>query len=167
MCVNTEHNTCCCCSLTTATYVLGVFQILGTLSLACTENWGSFAISAVTSLFYILICMDKHNVDYRKWLFQLVSLGMIVNIVFATIVFFITLFSDSWISEVCYGSTSYNCADVAKSGLIMGYCISMTFFLLISFLVWQVLFYGWKEQEQKSGDSHHDEGYNKAHDEKC
>ena len=68
---------------------------------------------------------------------------------------------------MCVGSIDYNCAEVAKYGLIMGYCIYMAFFLLISFLVWQVLFYGWKEQEHKLGDSHHEDGYNKAHDEKC
>ena len=108
MCVNKEHYTCCCCSLTTATYILGVFQILGSVMLALTDQWATFAVSALTSLCYILICMDKHSVVYRKWLFQLVSLGMIINILCLIVVYFIYLFTDGWLVDACASATSWS-----------------------------------------------------------
>ena len=91
MCVDKEHYTCCCCSLTTATYVLGVLQILGTISYACWGDWISFCISAVVSLVYLLIFMDSSNPNYRKLIFQLNAIGLVCSIIVLTVVFILAL----------------------------------------------------------------------------
>ena len=101
MCVNTENYTCCCCTLTTATYILGVFQVLGTIGYLITDQRGAFVVSSLTSLCYILVCMDSKNASYRKWLFQLVTLGIVLQVILLLIFYFIAIFSDSYIDDIC------------------------------------------------------------------
>ena len=46
--------------------------------------------------------------------------------------------------------------------LTIGFACAMAWSLFMSFLVWQVLFYGWKEQEHREDSSAKDEDYTKV-----
>ena len=159
MCVNKDNYTCCCCSLTTATYILGILQLLGTIAYASTSQWPSFTCQLICTLCFIMVFVNPNDSRTRKILFYCVSIGQLISILTTLAVFLYLLFTDDWIDDACkYPNQTlaqYNtCVDWAKSGLIVGFCWVMAIMLLFQFMIWQVLYYGWKEQEEKDKENY-------------
>ena len=101
MCVDTENYTCCCCSLTTATYVLGLLQLFGTISFASQDYWSSFACQLIITLLFIMVFINPHDPRTRKILFYGVSIGQAVSICVTIAIFLFLLFTDDWIDDAC------------------------------------------------------------------
>ena len=154
MCVNTTNYTCCCCSLTTATYIFGVLQLIATIAYAGQDYWASFACQLVITLMFIMVFINPNDARTRKILFYGVSVGQAISICVSLILFLVLLFTDNWIEDACnWNQTSYYmCEEAAKWGLVVGFIWVFSVQLLLMFMVWQVLYYGWKEQEEKSQD---------------
>ena len=95
--VDTKNYKCCCCSLTTATYCLGAFQLIATACFAAVENWISFGFQLVISLMFITVFVNPNEARTRKILFYAVSIGQLVNIIVSIATFLYYLFTDEWI----------------------------------------------------------------------
>ena len=168
MCVDTQNYTCCCCSLTTATYILGVLRLIATIAYAGQDYWASFACQLIITIMFIMVFINPNDARTRKILFYGVSVCQAISICVSIILFLVLLFTDNWINDACRWNLgddnlvtadelrSYqNCKEYAKSGLIVGFIWVFSVQLLLMFMVWQVLYYGWKEQEEKFKDDHY------------
>ena len=86
MCVDKEHFTCCCCSLTTATYVFGCFTGLATVMYIVSGMWINFALSLFMTCIYIAICIKPSEPTWRKMLYYTSLIGWILTIVIFLVV---------------------------------------------------------------------------------
>ena len=103
---------------------------------------------------FIMVFINPNDARTRKILFYGVSVGQAISICVSLILFLVLLFTDGWIEDACnWNQTSYYmCEETAKWGLVVGFIWVFSVQLLLMFMVWQVLYYGWKEQEEKSQD---------------
>ena len=156
MCVNTHTLKCCCgsCSLTTATIVLGILNLLGTVAYGVSMNWYSFGISLVITLLYLMVVVKPYDVYTRKILYYTVMItGAIGVAVLAIVGIVLWVTFDDWVEDACKNNTHnsndyWNCMDYAKAWFVTGFIVALAFSIFMFFISWQILFYGWKEQEQ-------------------
>eukprot|EP00354_Favella_ehrenbergii_P008280 CAMPEP_0170467360 /NCGR_PEP_ID=MMETSP0123-20130129/10969_1 /TAXON_ID=182087 /ORGANISM="Favella ehrenbergii, Strain Fehren 1" /LENGTH=126 /DNA_ID=CAMNT_0010733709 /DNA_START=135 /DNA_END=515 /DNA_ORIENTATION=- len=123
----------------------------------------------IISMLFIMVFVNPYDARTRKMLFYSVSIGQLISIVTYIAIFLYLLFTDDWIKDACHSTSSYvqqqNCLDFAKTGLIISFCWGMAIMLLFIFMIWQVLFFGWKEQEEKAengGAGKTSDGYTQA-----
>ena len=177
MCVNKEHHKCCCCSLTTATIIFGVFTGLGCIGYAAQSMWINFSLQLAMTLIYVMVCVRPHDVIWRKMLYYLSLTGWILSAVVFLAVSIILLSSNEYMQQLCQyavdaqsaydtqDSTGYSidydtCVSSAKTAIIIVLVVGLLIQSLFAFIILQVLYYGWKEQEQKSNK---DNEYHSAH----
>ena len=152
MCVDTNQYKCCnCCSLTTATLVLGALYLLSCIGNAVSSMWLGFAISLIISLLFVMVLVKPNAVYIRKLLFYLVSVMSAIQFLGVIIVFIYLLATDDWIEDACLDGTSnlsdYNdCLDYAKTYMVITFIFLLIIYALLVFCTVQILYYGWKEQ---------------------
>ena len=88
MCLDTKHYRCCCCSLTTATYIFGVLQIIALIAYAIQGNWTAAALQAGISACYVAFFIKPESACVRKLVFLVQLIGQIIELVVITIVTF-------------------------------------------------------------------------------
>ena len=155
MCVDKHHYKCCgCLSLTTATLILGALYLCGTIYYIVVGEWASFAVSLVISLLFILVLVKPHDANIRKILFYLISFLSIIGLLVLIIVFIVYLANDRWI-DYCYdeyiGHDRADCLDNARTWMIISFIIAICLDLALVFCTLQILYFGWKEQEEGTG----------------
>ena len=144
MCVNIHTLKCCCgsCSLTTATIVLGILNLLGTVAYGVAMNWTSFAISLIITLLYLMVVVKPYDVYTRKILYYTVMItGAIGVIVLAIVGIVLWVTFDDWVFDACKdASHSYNelenCLDYAKAWFVTGFFIALLFSIFMFFISW-------------------------------
>ena len=155
MCVDKHHYKCCgCLSLTTATLILGALYLCGTIYYAVINEWASFAISLVISLLYVMVLVKPGDANIRKLLFYMVSFLSVVGLLTLIIVFIVYLANDNWY-DACrneyYWSDYQDCLDNAKTWMIISFIVAICLDLALVFCTLQILYFGWKEQEEGGG----------------
>ena len=74
MCVNKKTMKCCgSCSLTDATFVLGVLYALYGIGAAGAQQWFNVFVAVVVIGLIIVVCFKKHDAKVRKILFIVVT----------------------------------------------------------------------------------------------
>ena len=144
MCVNIHTLKCCCgsCSLTTATIVLGILNLLGTVAYGVAMNWTSFAISLIITLLYLMVVVKPYDVYTRKILYYTVMItGAIGVIVLAIVGIILWVTFDDWVLDACRDNTHshnefINCMDYAKAWFITGFMFALIFSIFMFFISW-------------------------------
>ena len=103
MYIGRNHYKCCgCCSMTTATLILGALYLIGCIFDAIAGMWLGFAIQLIMSLLFIMVLVKPHDVTIRKILYYLVMAMIAINFVGLIIVFIFFLVTDDWILNACH-----------------------------------------------------------------
>ena len=101
MCVSTSTMKCCgSCSLTDATFVLGVLYALYAIGAASGRQWFNAVLGVIVVALIVVVCFKKHDANVRKMIFILVTIVQTVSVVGFIIVFIIILSTD-WIEDTC------------------------------------------------------------------
>jgi len=142
MCVDTHHYRCCCgcLSLTQATILLGILQLIATISYAIAGQWVNFSVSALISLIYIMVFCKPYDVSVRKILYYLILCGQLVGLVTFVIVLIIYLTSDTYKYDLCANITStysdyVNCVDAIQTIFIVVLVVGLLIYVPCIFCV--------------------------------
>ena len=105
MCINKENWTCCCgCSLTTATWIIGILELLGAIGSGFEKNWLGFVTSIAILSLIILTIIDRHKPSYRKFLYYIYLILTIFCTILFAVAIFVVAFSDyveQYFEELC------------------------------------------------------------------
>ena len=75
MCVDKKAMKCCgSCSLTDATFVLGVLYALSAIGGAASQQWFNFVMGLIVVVLIVVVCFKKHDPNVRKMVFVLVTI---------------------------------------------------------------------------------------------
>ena len=92
----------CCgsCSLTDATYILGVLYALYAIGAASGRQWFNAVLGIIVVALIIVVCFKKHDANVRKTIFVLVTIIQTISVI-GFIIAFIIILSTDWIHETC------------------------------------------------------------------
>ena len=165
MCVDKSTMKCCgSCSLTVATIVLGVLYALGALGSIGSRQYYNMGIMIVCCVLFIMVCVKKHDVTVRKILFILITILQTLSLLGLIVTFIYLLTVDEWLEETCYTQiyeernydTYDECKDAVNLFIYIAFGTALVIQLLFCWCEIQILYYGWKEQENikagKNGD---------------
>ena len=161
MCLNTENFRCCCgcCSLTTATWVVGA---LVAFDMVCAFIFGFYLSGACEALLvvpFLLTLFDKHKVLYRKILYIVFLIGTIVGVVSAAIIITVVAvnpeqmqeqlrdqcLSDETLLDYFNGDVN-ECEDTMHSWILSVVVLACLIGIPINLLITRMFYYAWKEQ---------------------
>ena len=92
----------CCgsCSLTDATFVLGVLYALYAIGAAAGGQWFNAILGIVVVALIVVVCFKKHEPQVRKMIFIVVTILQTISVVGLIIAFLIIMTTD-WITDTC------------------------------------------------------------------
>ena len=161
MCINKEKWHCCSCfSLSVATWIIGVFELVGCISAGINHQWVSFAVSLFKSSLFALTIVKPHSIGIRQWLFYIyMTLSVCFTIMFAIAIIAIcfTDIAEDVFEQACLDSPTLYPGKYQKLHECVGYihniaiAAMVVLFLIcvpLRFSLARVLKYAWKEQQQ-------------------
>ena len=166
MCVDT-HNFRCCCglfSLTTATLIIGALNLIGMIASAIESQWITFAFYGVFVVLFSFVIIKPHNAGTRKIIYYLYAIFAAL-FVLAVIVGVIYIFASDYKKTICANLTSsyssyQNCLDGINLYLIIVTIAYLLVAIPCQLCVLQILYYGWKEQENINAERQAGDTYN-------
>ena len=157
MCVSTGNYKCCCgcMSLTAATITLGALYLLGGIWNAIIGNWLGFAFDVAIAGVFSLVIFKPNSICIRQLIFfgmailqGLGALGFVALVIFGIVA--------DWEEQVCsnywddlyqYYNSEIDCEEGLRQIFIIVIVVSIFIGLPLIFCTLQILYYGWKEQE--------------------
>ena len=158
MCVDTQNYKCCCgcMTLTQATIVIGVLYLIGTISEAIMGQWAAFVWYLIMTLLFGMVIAKPYDASIRKLIYY-ISLILDILGAIGLVIFIIIAFAGDWEQDWCrtyyydYKGDFYDsyseCVDWINMILIIFVVLVIVIFVPCTLCILQILYYGWKEQE--------------------
>ena len=162
MCLDTEKHTCCCgCSLTAGTWILGVLIAINMIVSLIFSYWFQAVFEGLLLIPFILTLFNKHRISFRKILYYVYLISMILWIIATLIVvIFVAVYPDSMresLIDQCIEEETLqdyfdhdipDCADTLHKWILATIILVFIIGIPINLLFTRMLYYGWKEQEE-------------------
>ena len=151
--------------MTTATWIIGLLELLSAISSGMSHNWVGLATSLAVCILFLLTVISPKNFKYRKTLYivyLVLSIGFTVVFAAAVITLSFSRIADDTFEEACRSNTDLypgkyplltDCVEflhkIAIFVSVVMFCIAVP----VRFALARVLYYGYKEQHKLHTES--------------
>ena len=158
MCVDREKMRCCCgaFSLTVATVIIGVLYLISAISSAIQTAWAPFVVYLIMAGLLGSVLVQPNNAGLRKIIYYTYVALAIAGAVGILIWIIYAFASASYVYEFCAqlaeAESASDCVGFFNTLLIIIIVIVLLVFVPCTLCTMQILYYGWKEQENVEDD---------------
>ena len=159
-CLDKTNYICCCgCSLTAGTWIIGALMCLEMIFAFVRGTWAHAIGEGILVFFFALTMIDRENVSYRKALYYVYMVALILYLISALIGIILVAiwpeWMEDWLRDECredesgYFDDYYDCRETLRLWVRAFVIASILLGIWFNALVLRMLKYGWREQAER------------------